>query len=40
MAVFACGHRNWIKQKSMEGLDTGRDGDDTAKVQTNDGEYA
>ncbi|MBW8067606.1 MAG: helix-turn-helix domain-containing protein [Ferrovum sp.] len=31
---------NWIKQKSMEGLDTGRDGDDTAKVQTNDGEYA
>ena len=28
----------WIKQQSMEGLDPGRDGDNTADSQTNDGE--
>ena len=29
---------SWIKQQSMEGLDPGRDGDNTADSQTNDGE--
>ncbi|MDV7212793.1 helix-turn-helix domain-containing protein [Azotobacter beijerinckii] len=29
---------NWIKQQSMEGLDTGRNGDDAAKGQSNNGE--
>nr|WP_311528737.1 helix-turn-helix domain-containing protein [uncultured Ralstonia sp.] len=29
---------SWIKQQSMEGLDTGPDGDDATKGQTNDGE--
>ena len=28
----------WIKQQSMEGPDPGRDGDNTADSQTNDGE--
>ena len=28
----------WIKQQSMEGLAPGRDGDNTADSQTNDGE--
>jgi excisionase family DNA binding protein len=27
----------WIKQQSMEGLDTGREGDGVAKGQSNDG---
>ena len=29
---------SWIKQQSMEGLDTGRDEDNAAKGQINDGE--
>ncbi|KWC07518.1 hypothetical protein WL44_20995 [Burkholderia ubonensis] len=29
---------SWIKQQSMEGLDTGREGDDAATGQTNHGE--
>ena len=28
---------NWIKQQSVEGLDAGRDEDDVAKSQSNDG---
>lgn len=28
---------SWIKQQSMEGLDTGREEDDAAKGQSNDG---
>ena len=29
---------SWIKLQSLEGLDAGREGDDVAKDQTNDGE--